>query len=84
VLDLTVGSSRYKLSGSLEETEDLKATSLGFLEEWNETFGEQNIELRVAYRHLKDVVGASFPNRQVHCTYILKYIDAINHTHPHM
>lgn len=64
VLDLTVGSSRYKLSGSLEETEDLKATSLGFLEEWNETFGEQNIELRVAYRHLKDVVGASFPNRQ--------------------
>lgn len=81
VLDLTVGSSQCKLPGSLEETEVLKATALGALEEWNETFGEQNPELRVAYRHLKDVVGASFPNRQVRCIYI--YIHAITHAHTH-
>lgn len=67
VLDLCVGSSRCKLPGSAEESAVLKATGLCALEEWHETFGGQHPELRVAYRHLKDVVGASFPNRQVCC-----------------
>jgi len=65
VLDLTVGNTRSKLPGSPEDSAILKATALCALEEWNETFGGQHPELRVAYRHLKDVVGAPFPNRQV-------------------
>lgn len=67
MLDLCVGTSRCKLPGSPEESLLLKEKGLYALEEWQRLFGEHYPEIRLAYLHLKEVVGASFPDAQVRC-----------------
>ena len=64
MLDTCVGSNRAKAPGPQEETVLLKAKALEALEGWHQAFAGQHPELRVAYLHLKDVVGVAFPNRQ--------------------
>lgn len=64
VLDTCVGSSRAKLPEPKEESALLKDKALEVLEVWHKAFAGQHPELRVAYLHLKDVVGVAFPNRQ--------------------